>query len=321
MPKSKPRKSKNASVLTWFQLRTFLLFLFFTLLFLFYSGDSYYVHFFSYQRSLFADENIPEGSFEVSRIPYVINPAILPEVSAQGVYIVDLASATPILRHNYERKLMPASTTKVITALASYDVFKLDDVLEVKRLIEIGQTAELIVGEKLTYESLLYALLVHSGNDAAYAIADNYPGGYDNFITAMNGKAQQLKMDSSYFKNPAGLDFSGQYTTPFDLSLAGRALLQNKELAKIVSTKSITVSDVDFRYFHPLYNINQLLGVIPGIGGLKTGKTDEAGENLITFYKKNGNQYLIVLMKSNDRFKDTEHIVSWIDTNISHLEP
>ena len=95
----------------------------------------------------------------------------------------------------------------------------------------------------------------------------------------------------------------------------------SKTLSKIVSTKSITVSDVDFRYFHPLYNINRLLGEIPGVGGLKTGKTEEAGENLITFYKHNGFEYLIVLMKSEDRFTDTENIVGWINSNIGYTQP
>ncbi|OGK15692.1 hypothetical protein A3H80_02350 [Candidatus Roizmanbacteria bacterium RIFCSPLOWO2_02_FULL_37_19] len=321
MSRKTHRESKKTSTLTWFQLRTFLLFSFFSLFFLFYPGNSYYLHFFSYHRDLFASESTEQTIYEVGKIPYIINTTIKPEISAQGAYIVDLSSATPVFEKNIENKFLPASVTKVITALTAFDAFQLEDVLEVKRVINIGQTADLIIGEKMTFENLLYAVLIHSGNDAAYVIADNYPGGYDVFIDAMNKKTLNLQMKNSHFENPAGLDSFKQYSTPFDLSLAGRALLQNKTLSKIVSTKSITVSDVDFRYFHPLYNINRLLGEIPGVGGLKTGKTEEAGENLITFYKHNGFEYLIVLMKSEDRFTDTENIVGWINSNIGYTQP
>ena len=134
----------------------------------------------------------------------------------------------------------------------------------------------------------------------------------------MNQKAKELKMDDSLFINPAGLDSLDQYTTAYDLALAGRALLQNRELARIVSIKNITISDVDYKYFHPLFNVNRLLGEIPGVGGLKTGKTELAGENLVTFYKKNGKKYLIILLKSQDRFEDTKNIVKWIDENVEY---
>ncbi|HLL60376.1 MAG TPA: hypothetical protein VK338_01545, partial [Candidatus Nitrosocosmicus sp.] len=159
------------------------------------------------------------------------------------------------------------------------------------------------------------------GNDAAYVIADKYPGGYDVFIQQMNKRAEELHMKNSSFINPAGLDAGGQYSSPYDLALAGRELLKNKELSKIVSTKSITVSDVDFTYFHPLTNVNKLLGEIPGVGGLKTGYTEDAGQNLISFYKKNNHQFLIVILKSDDRFIDTRAIINWIDTNIKFLSP
>ncbi len=265
--------------------RQVILFILFTILFLFYPGTNYYIDLFFYHPQLFVAKPV-KASFKVSPIPYVKNVFINPFITAEGAYIVDLASFTPIFSRNSDKKFLPASTTKVITALTSYDVFKLDDVLTVKRVLNEGQVAGLVQGEKLTYESLLYGLLVYSGNDVAYVIADNYPSGYDAFVTKMNEKAQSLHMTNSHFMNPAGLDANEQYSTPIDLSLAGRELLKNKELAKIVSTKSITISDIDFKYFHELTNVNKLLGEIPGIGGLKTGYTQEAGENLISFYKK-----------------------------------
>ncbi len=297
--------------------RSWFIILLYTLFFLFYPGNSYYVNLFFYNRDLFATQET-KSDYKVKKIPYVLNPYFQPDVTAGAVYIADIDSFTPIYERNSRNQFLPASTTKIITALVAYDTFKLDDILVVKRVISEGQVMGLVQGEKITFENLLYGLLVHSGNDAGYVLADNYPGGEKLFVQNMNTKAKQLHMEQSVFKNPTGLDDFGQHTTAFDLALAARALLYNKTLAKIVSTKSITISDVDFKYFHPLKNVNKLLGEIAGIGGLKTGYTLDAGENLVTFYKKNGNQFLIIILKSEDRFEDTTRIVEWINGNVNY---
>ena len=177
---------------------------------------------------------------------------------------------------------------------------------------------ELVFDEKITAENLLYGILVHSGNDAAYALADNY--GFEKFLQLINQKVSDLSMSGSHFVDPAGLEEYNQYTTPFDLALAARALLQNNQLKKMVATKEITISDVDFKYFHRLANVNKLLGEVQGIGGLKTGFTENAKENLVSFYQKNGHQFIIVILKSEDRFEDTKQIVNWIDANVDYIE-
>ncbi|MFA6532961.1 MAG: serine hydrolase [Patescibacteria group bacterium] len=291
------------------------LFVFFTLLFLFYPGDSYYFHIFAYNRELIAKPE-PDTKIKIGPIPYLKFP-YYPEVSAEGIYLVDLPSFTPIFSRNENLKLFPASTTKILTALVSYDIYKPDQIITVKRTISDGQVMGLVVGEKITVENILYGTLVHSGNDAAYILADNY--GYDKFINLMNKKAQSLGMKNSFFSNPNGLDSGTQHSTAFDLSLAARELLKNPYLSKIVSTKEITISDVDFKYFHKLDNVNKLLGEIQGLGGLKTGYTENAGENLVSFYKKNGHQFVIVILKSLDRFNDTRNIISWIEANVDYV--
>ncbi len=321
MPKKKKSQNKQSSqqsYVTFGQLRgLFYLFIISGVL-LFYPGNNVYTNVFAYNAELFSETTQLDENFVVQDIPYVKDRNVQPFLTAQGVYVIDLATATPLYEKNKDTRFFPASTTKVMTALTARDVYALDQPLEVKRLITEGQVADLIVGEKLTLESVLYAALIHSGNDAAYVLADNDPQGYTEFMRKMNEKAKALGMTQSNFSNPAGLDEAAQFSTPYDLTLAGRKLLQDKELSKIVSTKSITISDIDFTNFHPLYNVNQLLGKIPGVGGLKTGKTELAGENLITLYKKDNREYLIVLMKSEDRFKDTEQMVNWLQTNIAY---
>ncbi|MFH0979362.1 MAG: serine hydrolase [Candidatus Roizmanbacteria bacterium] len=293
----------------------YLLFIFYSLLFLFYPGDSYYFHIFAYNRDLF-NKKQTKAEIRVNPVPYLKNPFYFPETSAEGVYVVDLPSFTPILERNKHIKFLPASTVKIITALVTYDVYKPDQIITVKKTTENGQVMGLIPGEKIIVENLLYGLLVHSANDAAYVLAENH--GYEKFIDLMNKKAFQLKMVNSYLTDPAGLEEIKQYSSPFDLALAARELLKNPYLSKIVSTKEITISDIDFKYFHKLTNVNKLLGEIAGLGGLKTGYTEEAGENLVSFYKKNGHQFIIVILKSQDRFYDTTNVIKWIEENVAY---
>lgn len=291
----------------------------FSCMFLFYPGDGYYPKLFAFNRPLF-DGAKKKLVYAIKPVPYLADAAGSPRLSAQGAYVADLASFTPILEKNPRARFLPASTAKIITALAAGDLYVSETVLTVKNVLAEGQNMKLVPGERMTFENLLYGLLVHSANDAAYVLADNHPDGFEAFVAAMNQKAAELGMKNSFFQNPAGLDENGQYTTPYDLALAGRALMNNKELAKIVAIKNITVADVDFQYFHPLDNVNKLLGEIPGVGGLKTGYTEEAGENLVTLYKKNGHTFLIVILKSEDRFEDTKQTVVWIENNVKYEE-
>ncbi len=297
------------------KLHTYLLFLFFSLLFVFYPGDSLYFSTFAFNRQLLSKGTSPTNLHTLP-IPVVKNQLINPDLTAEGAYIVDAPSFTPVYERNSKSEFFPASTTKIVTALVAADVFDLDKVVIIRRAVSEGQTMGLVVGEKITVENLLYGTLVHSGNDAAYALADAY--GYDGFVNLMNKKAESLHMTHTHFKNPAGLDNVEQITTPFDLALAARELLKNKLLSKIVSTRDITVSDNDFIYFHRLSNVNKLLGEVHGIGGLKTGYTESAGENLVSLYKKNDHEFIIVILRSKDRFADTKAAVKWIDENVDY---
>ena len=206
-------------------------FLSFTFLLLFYPGNYWLTQAFSNQ-SIWLEK--PPLSFALHTIPEVSNNAPYPLISAQGVYVADLSSFTPIFERNSKQKMYPASTAKIITALVVADVFKSTDVVVVNKQITREdqpdwQLMGLVTGEKMTIENLLYGILVYSANDAAYTVADVY--GYDAFIDRMNAKAAELGMKNSHFINPIGIDDSRQLTTPFDLALAARALLKNPYLA------------------------------------------------------------------------------------------
>ncbi|MEI6326868.1 MAG: serine hydrolase [Candidatus Roizmanbacteria bacterium] len=254
-------------------------------------------------------------------IPFVkteISPTI---VSAEAVYVVDVPSWTPVLSKNIHTSMYPASTAKMVTALTVRKHFAPDDIITIKTATDEGQIMNLQIGERMTVENLLYGMLVPSANDAAFAFV-GAGGGFARWMSLVNETAQSLGMTESHFTNPAGLDEPGMHTTPRDLAFAARAVIQDHYLKRIVSTKSITILDEDYLYTHELTNVNQLLGVVDGLGGVKTGFTEGAGQNLVSYYHQPGtnHEYIIVVMKSKDRFKDTQEIVSWLGTSIEYVD-
>jgi D-alanyl-D-alanine carboxypeptidase len=262
---------------------------------------------------------LPAWPFPVpTPAPYPLNvTGIFPgnEITATGVVVLDVDSGVYLYRRNENVSLSPASTTKLLTALVALDTYNLDDVVTVGAVANDGQVMGLLIGEKITVENLLYGALIQSGNDAAWALADYYPGGELKFVEAMNAKAKELHLTHSSFTNPVGYDDPGHKMTPGDLAILGEAALNNKVIAKMVAIPAITISDITHTYFHPLKNVNELLGKIPGVGGIKTGWTEEAGENLITLVERNGHRVITVVLHSQNRFSDTETLINWVFAN------
>ncbi len=250
--------------------------------------------------------------------PYPVNrTGMFPgsEITAGGIVVLDVDSGVFLLTRNSEELLSPASTTKILTALVALDAYKLDDVVTVKTALSEGQVMGLVSGERITVENLLYGALIHSGNDAAYALAENYPGGVAKFVEEMNNKAKKLHLTKSTFTNPVGYDDPNHKMTPLDLARLARVALDNTTIVKMVAIPEITISDVTHTYFHHLKNVNQLLGKIPGVGGIKTGWTEEAGENLVTLVERNGHRVVIVVLQSKDRFGETSQLIDWVFGN------
>ena len=244
--------------------------------------------------------------------PVLAADSSFPIVSAQGALAIDLDSGISLYEKNPDIKLLPASTTKIVTALVVLDSYPLDQVITVGRIKVDGQKMGLFLGEQITVENLLYGLLVFSANDAAEVLASNYPGGYGAFIEAMNIKAKDLSMLNSYFQNPVGLDGSNQVTTAKDLIRVSEVAMKNPEFAKIVGTKVARFTDTTGNIKYNLKNINELLGVVPGVLGVKTGWTENARENLVTYVERDGHKMMIAVLGSQDRFGETRELINWV---------
>jgi D-alanyl-D-alanine carboxypeptidase (penicillin-binding protein 5/6) len=205
-----------------------------------------------------------------------------------------------------------------MTALTALDYFKPADILTVKQATNDGSILGLMQNEKMTFESFLYALLLPSANDAALAISQNYPGQEPVFVQAMNDKAKKLKLYSTHYMDPAGLLDQGDYTTPFDMARLASFAMQNSEIKKIVGTKERVISDVSGANVYDLKNLNVLLGE-DGVNGVKTGYTEEAGQVLVTSKEEKGKTIIIIVMKSDDRFGDTEKLLDLVSNNLTYL--
>lgn len=250
-----------------------------------------------------------------SPLPVLGLSSVFPILSAQGVMAVDLSSGVSLYEKNPDNTLLPASTTKIVTALVALDNFSLDQIVTVGKMNIDGQKMGLFYGEQIKVQDLLYGLLVYSANDAAETLAQAFPGGRDAFITAMNVKAAELNMNKSVFQNPVGYDGQSQISTARDLVRVSEAAMRNPEFAKIVGTKNITVTDITGKHKYNLRNINELLGVVPGVMGVKTGWTENARENLVTYIERDGHKIMIAILGSQDRFGETKELIDWIFTS------
>lgn len=232
-----------------------------------------------------------------------------PAVSAKNIFLIDQTSQTVLLQKSADQSVFPASTTKMMTALVVLENFSLDQTITVTQSYPIGQNVGFKPGETLTVEQLLYALLVQSGNDAAEILAENLPSGRQAFIDAMNTKAAELNLVHTRFTNPTGIDESGHYSSAADLARLASTALKNPEFARIVATENTIVTT------HILTNVNQLLGKIPGVLGVKTGFTDGAGQSLVTLVSRDNHPVIMVVLGSLDRFGDSEKLINWIYSN------
>lgn len=250
--------------------------------------------------------------------PYPVNmTGMYPgnEISAEGVVVYDLTSGVTLFSRNADAILAPASTTKIMTAIVALEHYDIDDVVTVATVANSGQVMGLFPGERITVENLLYGALIQSGNDAAWALAEHFPGGVDGFVNAMNAKAAALNLSHTHFTNSVGYDDPNHKMTAVDLARLAAFALTNKTIAKIVAIPQITISDVAHTRFHALTNVNALLGKVPGVGGIKTGWTEEAGENLVTLVERDGRRIILVVLKSRNRFADTESMINWVFSN------
>lgn len=297
---------------------------------LFYPGQNYY------QSLIVRNGEVKGIGVDIPDLPpYPINDGtVAPYISAYSAVVQDANSKTMLLTKNPNTALLPASTTKIMTGLVALDYYKdLSAVITITNEDRaIGHEMGLQEGEQITIESLLYGLLVESGNDAAFALANNYCAprssqsevgscGYDVFVSAMNSKASKLKLDNTVFKNPSGVEQYGHLTTARDLAVLASYAVKNPTFNKIMQTRKITITDTTGEIIHELESTNELLGKVKGVKGMKTGWTQNAGECLVTYSERGGQSLITVVLNSQDRFGESERLIEWAYDHHTWLKP
>ena len=267
-------------------------------------------------------------------------------VRAEGCVLASLDTGELLYQKNENKRLYPASLTKIMTATVV-----LDTAGDLNEVVTAGESAIAILqgtdsstmglqaGEQLSVLNLLYTLLVHSANDAANILAEHFGNGsIAEFVEKMNQKAAELGMQNTHYVNAHGLHDENHYTTPYDMYLLTRYALKNETFKKIVETVRYTLPATNKHGQRILATTNFLQdanSVTPEYfykyaGGVKTGYTDEAGRCLVSTATKNGETYLCVLMKSpvtNEKgvkvryeFPDSKNLYEWAFKNFEYRQ-
>lgn len=237
-----------------------------------------------------------------------------PKVSAKAYLVGDLDTGEVILSQNQDKIYPIASVTKLMTASVASEIAKEDDIVTVSKeaISTYGKNGELKTGEKIKASLLLYPLLLESSNDAAEALAIHF--GRDNFMEKMNMLASKLKMENTFYDDPSGLSPENKSTVSDIFKLTG--YIRNKQAGILDITKEKSYSDKK----HNWSNISQFLKQKEYLGG-KSGYTDPAKQTVVsTFSLPLGENTVrpiaIVLLQSNDRKKDVEKILQYLNKNI-----
>jgi D-alanyl-D-alanine carboxypeptidase (penicillin-binding protein 5/6) len=221
----------------------------------------------------------------------------VPVVWAETWILVDITNGTVLAAKNAHDQRAPASTLKALTGLTLLPDLALDQtyVARAKDVGTEGAHAGLNVGQQYTIDQLLYGMFLHSGNDAAVALA-HAAGGVKKTVARMNEVAASLQARDTVAKTPSGLDRPGQVSSAYDLALIARAGLARPDFAGYVSTKKYDFPGKRSGTF-PMYNQNRLLmSGYKGAIGVKTGFTTNAGRTFIGAATRKGVTLLFVGM-------------------------
>ncbi len=239
-----------------------------------------------------------------------------PKVEAKSYVLMEYKTGKILNKLDENKKLAPASLTKVMTAYVVFDELRsgrlhLDDEVKISKKAwkTSGSRTFVREGTLVKVEDLIKGTIIQSGNDAATALAEHISGSTDQFAVLMNFHAGKLGMSDSHFKNPTGLPARGHYTTAKDLATLTRAIIEEfPDYYYIYQMKQFTYADITQK------SRNRLLNEDLGFDGLKTGFTNDAGYCYIGASKRGDTRMIVTLLgepSPNQRFEDAKKLVNY----------
>jgi len=234
-------------------------------------------------------------------------------LSCEAAVLLEQDTCSILYSKNAFRRMYPASITKMMTALLALERGNLEDLVTVSETAagEPGSSMGLAAGDVFTLEDLLYGLMLNSGNDAAWAMAEHIGGTPQAFFDMMNRRAREIGAINTHFTNPHGLTDPNHYTTAFDLALIARTCLRHPFFKRLVATKEKDVIDATEEVRIKLANTNRLLWSYLGADGVKTGTTESAGQCLVASATRDGMKLLAVVLNSQDRWSDAASMLDY----------
>jgi len=220
---------------------------------------------------------------------------------------------------NEHARLAPASLTKMMTVLIALESAQLTDNVRINKAVEgeTGYRIGLKAGEELRIVDLAAAAVIGSANDAARALAEHVGGNEKKFVKLMNDRAKKMGLADTCFTNSSGHDAKGHYSSAFDLAIIANEAMKNPSYAELASMVDLEIRTKAGRAMK-FDNKNQLIGRCPGVIGVKSGTTPNAGQSLIALAQRDGRRVLLVLLGAKERWYQSEalfnEVFAWIPT-------
>lgn len=244
--------------------------------------------------------------------------------TSKAALMYDLDTNKTLFEKNATQRLPMASLTKIMTAIIALENPYPGDTYYVDTTHMVGEDSMgLTPGETVSLEELMYGLMLPSGNDASEVLASHFPGGRQEFLLAMNEKAVALGLEDTRFSNPSGLQGDGeQYTTAHDLLVITKYAIDRFPLFReVVSTYQYEIPATETHKYFFLENATNLISTYPGVKGVKTGFTPEAGLCLVTYLEYDNHRVVGILLNSENRRMEMKELLDFSLTELGSTPP
>jgi D-alanyl-D-alanine carboxypeptidase len=257
-------------------------------------------------------------SWVLGTAPTRTGDAAPPNVSALYVAVIDDASGQQLYGEQPHVSVPQASTTKIATTIVA-----LERAPDLARRIKVTVSASALAardgsstlgiepGRSLRLDTLLYGMMLPSGNDAAEQVALSLADSREQFIGWMNDEAAALGLADTHFVNPSGMDAAGHYSSAYDMAMLARYAMRNPTFRMLASTSNYQGDG------YPMHNLNRLLDLYPGADGVKIGYTDLAQKTIVASAVRDGHRVYVSLMHSADLVTDSTRMFDWVWDNYS----
>lgn len=256
-----------------------------------------------------------------------------PSIESEAALLIDNKTGKILYEKNASKKMYPASTTKIMTAILTLENCNLNDIITasynaVQSVPEGYANAEIQIGEQLSVKQLLQLLLVHSANDSANVLAEHVGGSIDSFVSMMNTKAHELGLSNTHFTNAFGKQDSNHYTTAHDLATIMQYCLKNDDFRQLAGSASCSIPATNLHSIRQYSSTNDLINPNSNLYYKylttgKTGFTTEAGDCLVSSAYKNDLELICVILGGkttnnvSTRFTETKKLYDYGYNNYS----